>query len=77
MMNVKMRNSAAPVLLVKAKFISKAVFVMSPHLLAWPLPMVCVPEIDAVTAIEIAGLCTQATTWLTAVQATVALKLKL
>ena len=58
MMNVKMRNSAAPVLLVKARFMGKAVFLMSPHLLAWPLPIVCVPEIDAVTAIEIAGFCT-------------------
>ena len=77
MMNVKMRNPAAPVLLVKAKFISKAVFVMSPRLLARLLPIVCVPEMDAVTVSEITEFCIQATTWLTAVQATVALKLKL
>ena len=75
MMNVKIRNSAAPVLLVKARFMGKAVFVMSPRLLAWLLPIVCVPEMDAVTVSEIAELCAQATTWLTAVQATVALKL--
>ena len=75
MMNVKIRNSASPVLIVKARFMGKGVFVISPHLLAWPLPIVCVPEMDAVTVSEIAELCAQATTWLTAVQATVALKL--